>query len=119
MLCDVRKNPISRKSGFSKRALQTRIESLGMAYIHIPEFGIDSKRRQHLTTEQDYKKLFTAYKKDTLPYRKKEFQQIVKLLNTKKRVALTCFEETNTNCHRHCISDRLEKLIQGLDVQHL
>ncbi|MDG5800640.1 DUF488 domain-containing protein [Marinilabiliaceae bacterium ANBcel2] len=67
VLCDVRKNSFSMKYGFSKKQLKTTCDGVGIAYIHIPEVGIESDKRQELNTQADYDKLFKIYKTDTLP----------------------------------------------------
>jgi uncharacterized protein (DUF488 family) len=36
---DVRLNPLSRKPGFSKRALATALAEQGLRYLHLPELG--------------------------------------------------------------------------------
>ena len=53
VLCDVRKNALSMKYGFSKTQLKTACESLGITYIHIPEVGISSDKRKELKTSLD------------------------------------------------------------------
>ena len=45
VLCDVRKNSVSMKYGFSKVQLQKACEGVGIKYVHIPELGIDSDKR--------------------------------------------------------------------------
>ena len=45
LLCDVRKNPLSRKFGFSKKKLKHITETVGIKYVHIPELGIESDKR--------------------------------------------------------------------------
>ena len=119
VLCDVRKNPFSRKYGFSKQSLQKKITELGMEYLHIPELGIDLKWRKNLNTKQDYKKLFFIYEKDTLPLKENQLQEILKNLNEKKRIALTCFEAESSLCHRHCVSTKLNQLDKSTKVKHL
>lgn len=42
VLCDVRKNALSMKYGFSKSQLKNACNGVGIEYIHIPEVGIDS-----------------------------------------------------------------------------
>lgn len=54
LLCDVRRNPISKKFGFSKQELAGALSLVGIAYLHIPELGIASDKRQSLDNEQDY-----------------------------------------------------------------
>ena len=36
---------------------------IGIKYIHIPDLGIDSDKRQELNTMSDYNKLFEEYEK--------------------------------------------------------
>ncbi len=92
ILIDVRRNPLSRKYGFSKQQLKFMVERLGIEYLHIPELGIETDKRQHLETLDDYNKLFEDYEK-TLATKQKELLKIKNLINSKKRVALTCFEK--------------------------
>lgn len=99
-LCDIRKNPISMKYGFSKNLLKRTSESVGIKYIHFPEMGIESKKRRALHTEQDYKSLFHEYVTDVLSQNQKDQIFILNLLKEKKRIALTCFEADPNFCHR-------------------
>jgi uncharacterized protein (DUF488 family) len=39
LLVDVRLNPVSRKSGFSKRALAAALADAGITYCHAPQLG--------------------------------------------------------------------------------
>lgn len=64
MLCDVRRNPFSRKYGFSKRTLSTSCEGVGIRYVHLPELGIDGQRRRELKNQADYDALFADYERD-------------------------------------------------------
>lgn len=107
LLCDVRKNPLSRKFGFSKGTLGRLLPKLGIEYLHIPDLGIRSEMRQKLNTADDYARLFSAYRK-TLPENGKSLQLLESLLGEHQRIALTCFEKEYSSCHRHCVSDYLE-----------
>ncbi len=117
MLCDVRKNPLSRKFGFSKRSLAILLPKLGIKYVHIPELGILSQNRKNLHSSADYKQLFREYQK-SLPKKIQYLLQLHDVLRAKKRIALTCFEKDPSFCHRHCVSDWLEKE-KGMEVCHL
>lgn len=108
VLCDVRKNPLSRKFGFSKNQLRDLIGKVGIEYLHIPELGIESKYRKNLNDISDYKKLFREYKKSTLPKNQNQLTHLEELLEKKKRVAITCFEAESHMCHRSCVSEALE-----------
>lgn len=103
VLCDVRNNPLSRKFGFSKKMLSNSLHELNIAYIHIPELGIVSEKRKNLKEQTDYKLLFTEYRKN-LSKKKVYIDKVLNLLRDQKRIALTCFENDPTLCHRHILS---------------
>ncbi len=66
LLCDVRKNPISRKYGFSQTQLSNNLAKLGIKYVHIPELSIVSEKHQNLDTQKDYECLFEDYQNTIL-----------------------------------------------------
>lgn len=107
LLCDVRRNPVSMKFGFSKRQLQYAVQGLGIDYVHIPELGIDSSKRRELSTPDDYQALFQEYRETTLEKNSGLLKDIMHLVKRYHRVALTCFEADYKSCHRSCISDGL------------
>ena len=107
LLCDVRKNPLSMKYGFSKTRLKTYCEDLNIIYVHIPGLGIDSRKRKHLKNKRDYQVLFTIYRNE-LPTKADDIDRVLNLFNQYKRMALTCFEKYPQECHRHCVSDYLQ-----------
>lgn len=100
VLCDVRRNPLSRKYGFSKSTLKEATERLGMRYVHIPELGISSEKRQSLVTQKDYDRLFAQYECTTLKDAVDAVAKVRALLSEHRRVALTCFEADVCMCHR-------------------
>ena len=63
VLCDVRNNPLSRKFGFSKSSLQKYLGNIGIEYVHLPELGIKSEKRNNLSSDEDYRNLFIDYEK--------------------------------------------------------
>lgn len=112
VLVDVRKNPLSRKFGFSKTRLKSFVEKFDIEYVHIPGLGIETNKRKTLETLDDYNSLFQIYEK-TLLNKQKELLQVKCLINSKKRIALTCFEKDVRMCHRTRIKDKLEQLSSG------
>jgi hypothetical protein len=108
VLCDVRRNPLSRKYGFSKTTLSHGCESIGIRYEHMPQLGIASEQRQNLKTQSDYDRLFRKYEQETLPAQISSLQEIRKLINEGERVALTCYEQLPSQCHRKCVAVALE-----------
>lgn len=117
LLCDVRKNPLSRKFGFSKGKLEHITQTVSVRYIHIPGLGIESDKRCSLETPEDYKRLFEDYEK-TLPTRKVFLEEVYRLLRTNTRIALMCFEREPLMCHRHVIRDYIVDThgVEGVDI---
>lgn len=107
LLCDVRKNPLSRKYGFSKTTLAKGCNGVGIRYEHLPELGIASDQRQCLETQEDYDALFEQYERTWLPKQGEALQRIFAWIQDGARVALTCYEHSPQQCHRHCVSDAI------------
>ena len=107
VLCDVRRNPVSMKFGFSKNQLNSATNALGIRYVHMPELGIESSRRRGLNGKESYDQLFRHYEKTTLRTEKPSLAKIMDMIKVEGRVALTCFESTHDMCHRGRIAKAL------------
>lgn len=107
LLVDVRKNPLSMKFGFSKTLLKRYCNSLDIEYLHIPEVGINSDKRQELETQADYDRLFADYRTTTLLETSAHQKQIFALLKKYNRIALTCFEAEPCQCHRSHLAESI------------
>jgi uncharacterized protein (DUF488 family) len=107
LLCDVRRNALSRKYGFSKSTLSKACEGVGIRYEHLPELGIDSEERRELNTQADYDALFAEYKRKSLPRQTQALARIRGWVQDGERVALICFERLPHQCHRHCVAEAL------------
>ena len=119
VLFDVRKNPISRKYGFSKKTLQNACEAVGIKYKHIPELGIISDKRKSLKTQKDYDDLFLEYEHTTILKEKKSIKFIYDIMNNYNRVALTCFEALPIHCHRTRVANAVHNLNENIPLKHL
>lgn len=120
VLCDVRKNPFSMKYGFNKSQLNNACENVGIKYVHIPDLGIESDKRQNLKTQKDYDKLFAEYEKTTLKKNGTALEQVNQLVNSEKRVAITCFEAEHCQCHRGRVANALSALPnRKYEIAHL
>lgn len=109
LLCDVRRNPISRKYGFSKTTLSRGCEGVGIRYEHLPELGIASEQRRTLETQADYDALFEEYERNSLPRQGLALAKIKGWAQSGQRVALTCYEKLPEQCHRRCVAEALER----------
>jgi uncharacterized protein (DUF488 family) len=119
ILCDVRKNPISRKYGFSKKTLANGCEGVGIRYEHLPELGVPSTERQHLDSQADYDALFRRYATTILPSQSPAIATIAAWIQNDEAVALTCYERHPHQCHRHCVAIAVEKTAFPITTQHL
>ncbi len=113
ILCDVRKNALSMKYGYSKNQLKNIASKLNIEYIHTPELGIDSNKRQNLETKDDYMKLFSDYKKTTLKRSRMVLEKLSQTFLNAKRAALTCFEKDPEYCHRSIITKEITRIHPG------
>ena len=105
ILCDVRKNPLSRKRGFSKASLSNYARIMNIFYEHMPELGIDSDKRKDLKTQSDYDRLFHIYEEEVLRKQTKALQKIESWIEGGEIVALTCYERLPGQCHRRNIAN--------------
>lgn len=120
LLCDVRRNPLSRKTGFSKGHLESYCAKVGIEYRHVPELGIPGHRRRELNTMADYQVLFAEYCSEDLPQARTAIEELGTHLRDYKRIALTCFEKEHECCHRHCVADEMKRLLKGCpEPQHI
>lgn len=114
LLADVRRNPISRKQGFSKKALAQGCTAAGIRYEHLPELGIASEKRKGLTSRAEFAALFEEYEREWLPQQGAALAKLRSWLDSGERMALTCFEREPEHCHRHCLTAAL-----GIEALHL
>ena len=119
LLVDVRKNPISRKYGFSKNTLAKLAASVGVDYTHIPELGIQSADRKNLVTQSDRDRIFDTYELTVLKEQDVALRDLQSLQKSSKRIALTCFEKEYAQCHRSRVVNKLLELDNTLEVAHL
>lgn len=115
MLLDVREIPISRRKGFSKRALSEAVNAAGISYRHERDLGSPKPIRERLYADGDYIQFFASF----TTYLK---SQQALLRNLAKEldggVALMCFERDPTTCHRSVVARHLEHLT-GITTKHI
>jgi uncharacterized protein (DUF488 family) len=113
VLVDVRLTPISRKRGFSKRALAAAVETVGVRYEHLPALGNPKNNRAGFAG--DSAELTDARAQYSARLGSPDAATaIAKILDLKDegRVALLCFEADQQRCHRHVLLERLNADVQ-------
>jgi uncharacterized protein (DUF488 family) len=110
LIADVRKNPISRKKGFSKNKLREALALKKIAYAHFPNLGVPSSWRKeaktHFITRE---RMFKDYSEKILPRATKDLSEIIDLAK-KENVALMCYEADASDCHRSYAHKKMQKL---------
>ena len=120
LLCDVRKNAYSQKYGFNKSQLEMACVGVGIRYVHVPDLGIDSSKRQDLRSQKDYDILFDEYERTTLAENRDALCYVRQLVDEYKRVALTCFEKNPNQCHRSRVAKTLLNIANNrLPLTHI
>lgn len=111
-LVDVRLNAISRKRGFSKRALAEALGEAGIAYVHLPVLGNQRDNRA------GYGELESDLAKE-VRYRFRQelqsdaataaLQQVADLAHAGE-VVLFCYEQDERHCHREQVLEQVRLL---------
>jgi uncharacterized protein (DUF488 family) len=102
ILVDVRLNAISRKRGFSKTALSLALTEAGITYLHRPVLGNEKSNRDgygetRTPTAHAAREVFRQSMKRDEPAA--ALTEIAALASA-NRVAIFCFEKSQTHCHR-------------------
>lgn len=120
LIVDVRKNPVSRKKGFSKNKLAENLSTVGIEYLHLPSLGMPIEwRRKAKAGTITRTKMFQEYVKKILPKERKDIDLIRQLLR-EKNTCLLCFEADPSDCHRRNVSDevqRIDKKVKVVDLE--
>ena len=119
-LCDVRRNPLSRKWGFSKRLLSQGCDEFGIRYEPFRELGIESAARTNLGDRAAYERLFARYEATTLARCRDAVARIAGWIDAGERVAITCYEREAADCHRSRVAVAIvETAARPLQPKHL
>ncbi|GAA4238099.1 hypothetical protein GCM10022254_52630 [Actinomadura meridiana] len=114
-LVDVRLNPISRKRGFSKRALAEALDSVGIGYEHARPLGNPKENRAGFGGSpgelHDAKQRF-AEQLDAPAAR--EWLATIASWSVERKVALLCFEAEQERCHRDVVAAAIAAEAQRL-----
>ena len=116
-LIDVREVPISRKQGFSKRALAEALGAAGIGYAHMRALG-DPKPGREAARRGDYNAFRAIYSAHLASDDAKTALDETGALAAVAPSCLMCFERDYLTCHRNMIADVLADR-EGFAVRHL
>lgn len=114
---DVRAVPVSRKAGFSKKALSRFLADSGIGYQHIPGLGNPKPGRDAARAGQlaDFKKIYRAHLKTADAQRGFELAaDVAATVNA----CLLCYERDPEICHRSLVAKKLS-LERGFSIENL
>jgi uncharacterized protein (DUF488 family) len=116
-LVDVRELPMSRRRGFSKKALAQTLASGGVAYEHERALGNPKAYRDlyRAGLEREGARQYRAYLTNGSAWAVEELAKSIALTST----CLLCFEHDHNVCHRSVIVDELRERLPELRVLHL
>jgi len=114
-LLDIRELPISRRKGFSKRALCEAVQTAGIEYRHERGLGSPKDIRHRLYADGDYSLFFASFK----TYLRSQKALLTALASELRGgVALMCYERDPATCHRSVVARHFEHLT-GLTAKHI
>ena len=117
-LIDVREIPISRKKGFSKSALQERLQDEHIEYIHIKALGCPSPIRNKLKSDGDHDYYIKAYY-EHLSQNMEAVKAVYEYIPDGNN-CLMCFERSHKECHRFAVADKIRKYGgKGVRIKHI
>lgn len=108
VVVDVRLNPISRKPGFSRRALAGELATVGIDYVHEPALGNPKDNRAGFTGTADERDAARQRYEHVLdsPAAREALDRVAALA-CGHCVAVLCFEAEQRQCHRDLVLERL------------
>ncbi len=116
-IMDVRRNPISRKYGFAKKSMSEIARRLDLSYRHVPELGIASASRRHLSGYESYRRLLDGYERELARSHEGDLARLSEEMG-RRPTALVCLEADAAWCHRGRLANALARF-SGLGIVHL
>ncbi|WP_186251319.1 DUF488 family protein [Burkholderia gladioli] len=113
---DIRELPLSRKPGFSKKALASTLNLSGLEYVHMADLGCPKPVRDRYREDGDWKRYTGGF----LKYLKTQNAAIADLsdLVNSSNCALLCYEADFNFCHRSMVANAVREHC-GANVEHI
>jgi uncharacterized protein (DUF488 family) len=109
LLVDIRAVAASRRPGFSKRQLAASLDENGISYIHLQKLGTPKSGRT-AARAGDVETLWRIYDKHMKTQAAQaEFDELIGMIKSGKRIALLCYEREPSVCHRSRVAALVKK----------
>ncbi len=99
VVADVRKTPLSRKPGLSKKALATALDEAKIRYLHPPALGNAKDNRAGYSDPGNAEVRIRFARSMQTPAGREQLTEL-RRLSRKHVVAVLCFENDERLCHR-------------------
>lgn len=114
---DVRELPLSRRAGFSKRALAASLAAEGIGYVHLKPLGTPKEGRI-ANKRRDWERFWKIVEAQlATPEAEAAFDEAEVYARAQKS-CLLCFEADHSICHRLRVAEELERRC-GFAIEHL
>jgi len=113
---DIRELPLSRKPGFSKKALARTLNLSGLEYVHMVDLGCPRPVRDRYREDGDWKRYTGGFLKH-LKTQKAAIADLADLASS-SNCALLCYEADFNFCHRSMVANAVREHC-GADVEHI
>jgi uncharacterized protein (DUF488 family) len=115
-IVDVRELPLSRKRGFSKKALSSFLALSGVGYVHLPSLGCPKTVRDRYKADGDWSRYTTGFSRH-LQDQATAIAGLAELVGA-SNCALMCYEADFNYCHRSMVANALRES-HNVEVSHL
>jgi uncharacterized protein (DUF488 family) len=116
VLADVRLTPLSRKPGFSKRALAEAVTDAGIDYLHLRELGNPKDNRPGFAGDRTELTAARRRYADLLGDQAGDALDRLAVLAQNELVAVMCFEADEHRCHRHVVLAQVRRRLAAGDL---
>lgn len=113
---DVRELPLSRKPGFSKKALASILNLSGLEYVHMVDLGCPKPVRDRYREDGNWKRYTDGFLKH-LKTQEVAIAELSELVST-SNCALLCYEADFNFCHRSMVAKAVRDYC-GAGVEHI
>lgn len=113
---DIRELPLSRKPGFSKKALTSVLNLAGLEYVHMVDLGCPKPVRDRYREDGNWKRYTDGFLKH-LKTQEAAIAELAELVRSSS-CALLCYEADFNFCHRSMVANAVRDYC-GVGVKHI
>ncbi|RCX08638.1 DUF488 family protein [Extensimonas vulgaris] len=113
---DIRELPLSRKPGFSKKALASVLNLSGLEYVHMVDLGCPKPVRDRYREDGNWKRYTDGFLKH-LKTQEVAIAELSDLVGA-SNCALLCYEADFNFCHRSMVANAVRDYC-GANVEHI